>query len=134
MESLFHRYLKMALHRVLQLAPDLQDEAYKVAVAVSSLTSPTSRGVRGGSGPGGRGDPGAARGGRVVGDTKANSQLVIKRLALHKKSKVKVEFRTHSESGTNAYTLCFMCKPIWDTIRSTPSWLTSKRMVNERTT
>lgn len=45
----------------------------------------------------------------VVGDTKANSLLAIKRVSLQRKAKVKLEFATPSDPGRRTYTLYFMC-------------------------
>lgn len=45
----------------------------------------------------------------VVGDTKSNQLLAIKRVPLQKKSKVKLEFAAPSEKGKKSYTLYFMC-------------------------
>ncbi|KAE8057467.1 hypothetical protein FH972_014157 [Carpinus fangiana] len=44
----------------------------------------------------------------VVGDTKTNQLLAIKRVSLQRKSKVKLEF-TPAEVGKKTYTLYFMC-------------------------
>lgn len=45
----------------------------------------------------------------VVGDTKSNQLLAIKRVALQRKSKVKLEFAAPAEAGRKSYTLYFMC-------------------------
>ncbi|KAG8632236.1 DExH-box ATP-dependent RNA helicase DExH12 [Manihot esculenta] len=45
----------------------------------------------------------------VVGDTKSNQLLAIKRVSLQRKSKVKLEFAAPSEAGRKSYTLYFMC-------------------------
>ncbi|XP_002518663.3 DExH-box ATP-dependent RNA helicase DExH12 [Ricinus communis] len=45
----------------------------------------------------------------VVGDTKSNQLLAIKRVSLQRKSKVKLEFAAPSETGRKSYTLYFMC-------------------------
>ncbi|XP_057975610.1 DExH-box ATP-dependent RNA helicase DExH12 [Malania oleifera] len=45
----------------------------------------------------------------VVGDTKSNQLLAIKRVALQRKSKVKLEFAAPAEAGKKPYTLYFMC-------------------------
>ncbi|XP_062161026.1 DExH-box ATP-dependent RNA helicase DExH12-like [Alnus glutinosa] len=44
----------------------------------------------------------------VVGDTKTNQLLAIKRVSLQRKSKVKLEF-TPADAGKKTYTLYFMC-------------------------
>ncbi|MCD7464095.1 DExH-box ATP-dependent RNA helicase DExH12 [Datura stramonium] len=45
----------------------------------------------------------------VVGDTKSNQLLAIKRVALQRKSRVKLDFAAPAEAGTRNYTLYFMC-------------------------
>lgn len=45
----------------------------------------------------------------VVGDTKSNQLLAIKRVALQRKSKVKLEFAAPAEPGKKSYALYFMC-------------------------
>jgi pre-mRNA-splicing helicase BRR2 len=45
----------------------------------------------------------------VVGDTKTNQLLAIKRVSLQRKSKVKLDFTVPSEPGEKSYTLYFMC-------------------------
>ncbi|KFK37089.1 hypothetical protein AALP_AA4G211800 [Arabis alpina] len=45
----------------------------------------------------------------VVGDTKTNQLLAIKRVSLQRKAKVKLEFAVPSEPGEKSYTLYFMC-------------------------
>jgi pre-mRNA-splicing helicase BRR2 len=45
----------------------------------------------------------------VVGDTKTNQLLAIKRVSLQRKSKVKLSFSAPAEVGKKAYTLYFMC-------------------------
>ncbi|WCJ30807.1 U5 small nuclear ribonucleoprotein helicase putative [Euphorbia peplus] len=45
----------------------------------------------------------------VVGDTKSNQLLAIKRVSLQRKSKVKLEFSAPSDPGKKSYTLYFMC-------------------------
>ncbi|PON73250.1 U5 small nuclear ribonucleoprotein 200 kDa helicase [Trema orientale] len=45
----------------------------------------------------------------VVGDTKSNSLLAIKRVSLQRKSKVKLDFTAPTEAGKKSYTLYFMC-------------------------
>ncbi|KAJ4827132.1 DExH-box ATP-dependent RNA helicase DExH12 [Turnera subulata] len=45
----------------------------------------------------------------VVGDTKSNQLLAIKRVSLQRKSKVKLEFAAPGEAGRKSYTLYFMC-------------------------
>ncbi|WCJ44783.1 U5 small nuclear ribonucleoprotein helicase putative [Euphorbia peplus] len=45
----------------------------------------------------------------VVGDTKSNQLLAIKRVSLQRKSKVKLEFAAPSDPGKKSYTLYFMC-------------------------
>lgn len=45
----------------------------------------------------------------VVGDTKSNSLLAIKRVSLQRKSKVKLDFTAPSDAGKKSYTLYFMC-------------------------
>ncbi|KAI3844843.1 hypothetical protein MKX03_004564 [Papaver bracteatum] len=45
----------------------------------------------------------------VVGDSKANQLLAIKRVSLQRKSKVKLEFAAPAETGRKSYTLYFMC-------------------------
>ncbi|KAI3960834.1 hypothetical protein MKW92_027349 [Papaver armeniacum] len=47
----------------------------------------------------------------VVGDSKTNKLLAIKRVSLHRKSEVKLEFAVPAESspGRKSYTLYFMC-------------------------
>ncbi|TXG48076.1 hypothetical protein EZV62_027370 [Acer yangbiense] len=45
----------------------------------------------------------------VVGDTKSNQLLAIKRVSLQRKSRVKLEFAAPAEPGKKAYTLYFMC-------------------------
>lgn len=45
----------------------------------------------------------------VVGDTKTNQLLAIKRVSLQRKAKVKLEFAAPAEIGKKTYTLCFMC-------------------------
>ncbi|GAV65809.1 DEAD domain-containing protein/Helicase_C domain-containing protein/Sec63 domain-containing protein [Cephalotus follicularis] len=45
----------------------------------------------------------------VVGDTKTNQLLAIKRVSLQRKSKVKLEFAAPAETGKKNYTLYFMC-------------------------
>jgi pre-mRNA-splicing helicase BRR2 len=45
----------------------------------------------------------------VVGDTKTNQLLAIKRVSLQRKVKVKLDFTAPSEPGEKSYTLYFMC-------------------------
>ncbi|KAJ8543596.1 hypothetical protein K7X08_006119 [Anisodus acutangulus] len=45
----------------------------------------------------------------VVGDTKSNQLLAIKRVTLQRKSRVKLDFAAPAEAGTRNYTLYFMC-------------------------
>ncbi|XP_065880801.1 DExH-box ATP-dependent RNA helicase DExH12-like [Euphorbia lathyris] len=45
----------------------------------------------------------------VVGDTKSNQLLAIKRVSLQRKAKVKLEFAAPSDVGKKSYTLYFMC-------------------------
>lgn len=45
----------------------------------------------------------------VVGDTKSNQLLAIKRVTLQRKSKVKLDFAAPAEAGMRNYTLYFMC-------------------------
>ncbi|KAL0313818.1 UNVERIFIED_CONTAM: DExH-box ATP-dependent RNA helicase DExH12 [Sesamum angustifolium] len=45
----------------------------------------------------------------VVGDTKTNQLLAIKRVALQRKSRVKLDFTAPAEPGKKTYTLYFMC-------------------------
>ncbi|KAK1555940.1 hypothetical protein Q3G72_033688 [Acer saccharum] len=45
----------------------------------------------------------------VVGDTKSNQLLAIKRVSLQRKSRVKLEFAAPAEPGKKTYTLYFMC-------------------------
>ncbi|GLU00131.1 hypothetical protein SLE2022_175230 [Rubroshorea leprosula] len=45
----------------------------------------------------------------VVGDTKSNQLLAIKRVSLQRKAKVKLEFAAPAEVGKKTYTLYFMC-------------------------
>nr|XP_009758634.1 PREDICTED: U5 small nuclear ribonucleoprotein 200 kDa helicase-like [Nicotiana sylvestris] len=45
----------------------------------------------------------------VVGDTKSNQLLAIKRVSLQRKSKIKLDFAAPAEAGTRTYTLYFMC-------------------------
>ncbi|CAO2814579.1 unnamed protein product [Amaranthus hypochondriacus] len=45
----------------------------------------------------------------VVGDTKTNQLLAIKRVTLQRKSKVKLDFVAPSDVGKKTYTLYFMC-------------------------
>ncbi|XP_068647248.1 DExH-box ATP-dependent RNA helicase DExH12-like [Aristolochia californica] len=45
----------------------------------------------------------------VVGDSKSNQLLGIKRVSLQRKAKVKVEFTAPGEVGEKSYTLYFMC-------------------------
>lgn len=45
----------------------------------------------------------------VVGDTKTNQLLAIKRVALQRKSRVKLDFTAPTEAGKKTYTLYFMC-------------------------
>ncbi|CAH8318639.1 unnamed protein product [Eruca vesicaria subsp. sativa] len=45
----------------------------------------------------------------VVGDTKTNQLVAIKRVSLQKKAKVKLDFHVPSEAGEKALTLYFMC-------------------------
>ncbi|CAN4098719.1 unnamed protein product [Withania somnifera] len=45
----------------------------------------------------------------VVGDTKSNQLLAIKRVTLQRKSRVKLDFAAPVEAGTRNYTLYFMC-------------------------
>uniref|UniRef100_A0A1J3DRP2 RNA helicase n=1 Tax=Noccaea caerulescens TaxID=107243 RepID=A0A1J3DRP2_NOCCA len=45
----------------------------------------------------------------VVGDTKTNQLLAIKRVSLQRKAKVKLDFAVPSEPGEKSYTLYFMC-------------------------
>ncbi|XP_026402952.1 DExH-box ATP-dependent RNA helicase DExH12-like [Papaver somniferum] len=45
----------------------------------------------------------------VVGDSKTNQLLAIKRVSLQRKSKVKLEFAAPAETGRKSYTLYFMC-------------------------
>ncbi|XP_010459790.1 PREDICTED: DExH-box ATP-dependent RNA helicase DExH12 [Camelina sativa] len=45
----------------------------------------------------------------VVGDTKTNQLLAIKRVSLQRKAKVKLDFTVPTEPGEKSYTLYFMC-------------------------
>ncbi|KAK4355976.1 hypothetical protein RND71_024947 [Anisodus tanguticus] len=45
----------------------------------------------------------------VVGDTKSNQLLAIKRVTLQRKSRVKLDFAAPAEAGMRNYTLYFMC-------------------------
>ncbi|XP_018470327.2 DExH-box ATP-dependent RNA helicase DExH12 [Raphanus sativus] len=45
----------------------------------------------------------------VVGDTKTNQLVAVKRVSLQKKAKVKLDFQVPSEAGEKLYTLYFMC-------------------------
>ncbi|KAG6608665.1 DExH-box ATP-dependent RNA helicase DExH12, partial [Cucurbita argyrosperma subsp. sororia] len=45
----------------------------------------------------------------VVGDTKSNQLLAIKRVSLQRKSKVKLDFTAPPDTGKKSYTLYFMC-------------------------
>ncbi|KAI3919601.1 hypothetical protein MKX01_018424 [Papaver californicum] len=45
----------------------------------------------------------------VVGDSKTNQLLAIKRVSLQRKSKVKLEFAAPAETGKKSYTLYLMC-------------------------
>ncbi|XP_009787289.1 DExH-box ATP-dependent RNA helicase DExH12-like [Nicotiana tabacum] len=45
----------------------------------------------------------------VVGDTKSNQLLAIKRVTLQRKSRVKLDFAAPAEAVTRTYTLYFMC-------------------------
>lgn len=45
----------------------------------------------------------------VVGDTKTNQLLAIKRVSLQRKSRVKLDFAAPAEAGKKTYTLYFMC-------------------------
>ncbi|XVF41090.1 hypothetical protein PTKIN_Ptkin01aG0252300 [Pterospermum kingtungense] len=45
----------------------------------------------------------------VVGDTKSNQLLAIKRVSLQRKAKLKLEFGAPTEAGRKTYTLYFMC-------------------------
>ncbi|KAJ0262082.1 Brr2 [Hirschfeldia incana] len=45
----------------------------------------------------------------VVGDTKTNQLVAIKRVSLQKKAKVKLDFQVPNEAGEKPYTLYFMC-------------------------
>ncbi|KAL4291767.1 hypothetical protein GQ457_14G019550 [Hibiscus cannabinus] len=45
----------------------------------------------------------------VVGDTKSNQLLAIKRVSLQRKAKVKLEFAAPTEAAEKSYTLYFMC-------------------------
>ncbi|KAF3971567.1 hypothetical protein ACB098_11G192000 [Castanea mollissima] len=45
----------------------------------------------------------------VVGDTKSNQLLAIKRVSLQRKAKVKLEFAAPADAGKKPYTLYFMC-------------------------
>lgn len=45
----------------------------------------------------------------VVGDTKSNQLLAIKRVSLQRRSKVKLDFTASMEAGKKSYTLYFMC-------------------------
>ena len=45
----------------------------------------------------------------VIGNSKNNSLLSIKRLTLQHQSKLKLEFTAPSSPGTHKYTLYFMC-------------------------
>lgn len=45
----------------------------------------------------------------VVGDTKTNQLLAIKRVTLQRKSRVKLDFTAPGEAGKKTYTLYFMC-------------------------
>ncbi|XP_030527383.2 DExH-box ATP-dependent RNA helicase DExH12-like [Rhodamnia argentea] len=45
----------------------------------------------------------------VVGDTRTNQLLAIKRVSLQRKSKVKLEFTAPPEAGKKTYSLYFMC-------------------------
>ncbi|XP_028119477.1 DExH-box ATP-dependent RNA helicase DExH12-like isoform X1 [Camellia sinensis] len=45
----------------------------------------------------------------VVGDTKSNQLLAIKRVSLQRKAKVKLDFAAPGEAGKKTYTLYFMC-------------------------
>lgn len=45
----------------------------------------------------------------VVGDTKSNELIAIKRVSFQRKAKVKLEFAAPSVPGKKVYTLYFMC-------------------------
>ena len=45
----------------------------------------------------------------VVGDTNSNQLLAIKRVALQRKAKVKLDFDAPAEPGQETYTIYFMC-------------------------
>lgn len=45
----------------------------------------------------------------VVGDTKSNQLLAIKRVSLQRKAKVKLDFTAPADTGKKSYTLYFMC-------------------------
>ena len=45
----------------------------------------------------------------VVGDSKENSLISIKRVPLAKKSKIKLDFQTPKSGGEHSYSLYFMC-------------------------
>ncbi|XVE68358.1 hypothetical protein DITRI_Ditri09bG0061900 [Diplodiscus trichospermus] len=45
----------------------------------------------------------------VVGDTKSNQLLAIKKVSLQRKAKVKLEFNAPAEAARKTYTLYFMC-------------------------
>ncbi len=45
----------------------------------------------------------------VIGDTKSNQLLAIKRVSLQRKAKVKLEFAAPADAGKKSYTLYFMC-------------------------
>ncbi|MQM18598.1 hypothetical protein Taro_051593 [Colocasia esculenta] len=45
----------------------------------------------------------------VVGDPASNQLLAIKRVSLHRKSKIKLDFSSPSETGRKSYVIYFMC-------------------------
>ncbi|KAJ0077785.1 hypothetical protein Patl1_36626 [Pistacia atlantica] len=45
----------------------------------------------------------------VVGDTKTNQLVAIKRASLQRKSRVKLDFAASVDAGKKSYTLYFMC-------------------------
>ena len=45
----------------------------------------------------------------VVGDTKSNQLLAIKRVTLQRKARAKLDFTAPAEPGKKSYTLYFMC-------------------------
>ncbi|KAJ0084924.1 hypothetical protein Patl1_29452 [Pistacia atlantica] len=45
----------------------------------------------------------------LVGDTKTNQLVAIKRVSLQRKSRVKLDFAAPADAGKKSYTLYFMC-------------------------